>query len=658
MIEKINLLKTKTNSEQVKALCESTINTLTSTIYNNVTPEAKYQIEKVTLEDLFEKLSKTKDKEAREWVKNQKRLYTLNNLGVRDSINALSNQENKGISQILEKYKDYIDNDVSEVLLYEQFTTALQSFSYFPQVGNAIQDIKNRVENYKTDVDIVKILETMKTTKSNYLVPLIEDVVNNYLANKNEQTKSQLKETLIKFTYDPFVRDIVSLVSLDAKDLQLEYANGECDIEKIYSPVMYIGENEAIFNVKGSFYIKKGNNINKLKEEYKSKLDKEFVSLCETINDSNVYITDNNIKYYYGKNDKAVISPEEIIINNYKYSQEQFNNTFESTQWAGNQKSDFYRTIKTLNENFENIAEINFVKRVYLKENEDYSADVFKLRDNVFITITNPEMGKRTFYRNINPIQAKNIMMEHLRFDISKTFRSLLPDEDKIISSINETKKDYNEYIENLEQKINEFATSAYGKEINEQVVEALQDELKEVKEEYKDYLNRVESYTRPSADINENISVTIDVHGKKYTVPIPDEAVQDLKDDEGKEEAGTEVGGEDVEDKPADAVTFDDEDTQLLGDAPSIDLGADEIEADADAEEAEIKRDKGEQEEEAEDYEEEEEADVDDEEDKKKKDEDEEEDVEESAEEPSVNQDLTEKPKKRSRKVFLKKRK
>ena len=664
MIEKINLLKTQTDSEKVKSICEEAIIALSSTIYNNVTSDAKFEIEKVTIENLFEELSTIENKEVNNWVENQKRLYTLKNLGVRESINSLSsNQGNEHLRDILDDYKDYLDNGVSEVLLYEQFTTALQTFSYFPQVGNAIKSIEDRVKSYKSDVDISKIIETMKTTRSSYLVPLIEDVVDNYLANKSEQTKSHLKETLIKFTYDPFVRDIVSLVSLDATELQLEYASGSCDIEKIYSPVMYIGENEAIFNVKGFFYIKKGNNINRLQEEDRTKLDKEYTLLCEVINDPNIVVNKEKITFYYQKNDKAVVSKDSVFLNESKLSYDQFSNAFKDSQWAGNAKARYYQIVELLRENFNNIAEIDFVKRVYLKENKDHAADIFKLRDNIFITTHDSKISKSTLYRNINPIQAKHLMMEHLRFDISKTFQSLLPDEERILSEINETKEAYNDYIAELEKRITEFRSNPYAKEVNEQVVEALHEELKEVKDEYKDYLHRVEAYIRPIENIDEEISITLDVHGKKYTIPIPDTAVSDIerRDKEGEEEAGTEVGSEDVEDKPAGEITFDDEETELLGDSPSIqddeiDLGGDETEADADAEEAEAERDKKEQEKEAKDNKEEEDADEDEEDDE----------VEESSEgkdtseysEGNLEKEKFSGDKPKKRRVFLKKRK
>ena len=588
MIEKISSLKTKVNSDEVKKLCEDAISVISSTIYNGVTPDAKLEIEKIAMTNLFEQLSKYKNVQGvTEWLKNQKRLYTIKNLGIRDAINSLN--ESDELNEVLDKFKDALNKGVHEARLYEQFITALSPFGYFPTVGNAIKAVEDRVNTYKSDVNITKIIETMKETRSNYLVPLIEDAVNDYLSEKNVNTKQQLTEILMKFTYDPFVRDIASLITLDATELQLEYASAQCDIDKVYSPVLYIGENEAVFAVNKEYYVKKGNNVSRLPEIEVLKLDNEFRTLCETLANPNVVVEKNSVSVYYGK-DKAFISDSGVIVNDQKMTNEQFKESESISEWAGNRG--FFQLVEFLRSNFNEIAEIDFVKRVYLKENEQHSANVFKLRDNVFITTHDPELGKSTFYRNINPIQAKNIMMEHLRFDVTSIYKGLLPNEEKIDEEINETKKEYNDYITELDKKITEFKLNPYGGEINEQVIEALEEELQEVKNDLKDYLNSIEKYKRAEA-VNEDISVDVHVDGKTYTVPIPKEKVNGEERTENKnQEAGNEVGREHVEDTPASAITFNNDETELLSDSPTIpedkiDMDSEKVEHEAeDAEE------------------------------------------------------------------------
>jgi hypothetical protein len=631
MLEKITELKEQSSNPQVQALCENAIASFGNVIYNNVSGDARVEIERATMNGLFNELSKIDESDIQTWVANGKRLFTLQNLGVREAISKIQKAEGKnepGLNEWLNNFKLRLE-DEPEVLLYEEFISGTQAFAFYPAIGSAIDDLAKRVNTYKNDIDLTKIMEVMKKTRSSYLVPYIERYVNNYIDNKTDQNKSFLKEALIKFSYDPFVRDIISVVTIDTTTLKLENANAECDVDKVYSPLIYLGENEAVFNVKGVYYIKKGNHISRLPKNDFKKLDEEYVRLCEIINSDNVEIVADDIRLYIGE-DNAVINGKGVMINDAPFDHSKWKRMSEAAQWAGN--GEFLYKVALIKKNLNEIAEIDFVKRVFLKEDQNYSADIFKLRDNVFITTHNPQMGKSTFYRNVNPIQAKNIMMEHLRFDVSRLFESLLPQEEKIRSEISETKKSYTDYIRLLEGKIENFKRQNIN-ETTHEVISALEEELKEIKTEYKDYLNMIERYmVVPDdvdvSDLSEEIKITIDMNGQKYVVPLPDQPGQAGQSGEataasgGEQQAGTVPGGEDMEEEPASAVTFDDNETELLGDSPSIqddevDLGSEEAEEEVgDAEEAEedAKDDMDDEEAEAESdgYEDEDEIDLD----------------------------------------------
>jgi len=597
MIAKLTSLKSQTSIANVKAICESTINLLSSMIYNGVTSDARSEIERVSIENLFEELSKyPDDKLVSEWLTNEKRIYAIKHLGIKRAVTNLLEKEGKHqdtLAAILEDFREKLDT-TPEILLYESFISAISGYTFLPAVNTELDAVAKKVKQYKNDIDISKIIEVMKGTRSNYLLPLIEDVVEDYLSNKTESTKHLLKETLMKFSYDEFIRDIINLVQLDATQFQLEYANAACDIEdRLFSPIMYLGESEVLFNVKGTYYIKKTNHINKLKKDEVKKIDENFKAICDVINSPSVEITKKDIKVFVN-NDSATITDDKILINEQEMTPDQLYESAKIAEWSG--KTDFFNTVNILRENFNEIAELDFVKRVYLKENENYAADIFKLRENIFITTFDPINNKSTFYRNINPIQAEKVMMEHMRFDVSKTFEDILPNKEKILLDIDDTKKEYSDYITTLEGKIEDF--SEESGEVAEAVVAALNEELDVIKNDYKDYLNDVERFT---SAVDENLIITVqdDQTNKTNTVVIPSGA-SSAKGEEGNngEDAegdsfGTEVGMSNLPaDSPSSAITFDDDKAELLSDAPSMDndevnLGADEIEAKADIEDA-----------------------------------------------------------------------
>ena len=124
MIAKINELKRTTELQDVKTLCETTIAAMSSAIYNAVTNEARFEIERVAIENLFEGLSKhPADKLVTEWLANEKRLYAVKNIGVRKAINSLKENEAKNdqaLASVLEHFEELI-NVKPEVLVYEEF---------------------------------------------------------------------------------------------------------------------------------------------------------------------------------------------------------------------------------------------------------------------------------------------------------------------------------------------------------------------------------------------------------------------------------------------------------------------------------------------------------------------------------------------------------
>src|ERR1035437_5193933 len=114
MISKINQLKKTTLFRSVKALCESTISMISSAIYNGVTTNAKLEIERISLEHLFGSLAKfPNDTIISEWLGNQKRIYSVKNLGVRKAVDTLIEKESKyddALAIILENFRSKLDD--------------------------------------------------------------------------------------------------------------------------------------------------------------------------------------------------------------------------------------------------------------------------------------------------------------------------------------------------------------------------------------------------------------------------------------------------------------------------------------------------------------------------------------------------------------------
>ena len=414
-------------------------------------------------DDLLSKFSNFLDENLKEETNKPLNLSSIDN-GIKlvesiDNILAKEGSNNQLVSFVTQ-YKNAIADGCREEMLYETFTQGLGQFGYLRAVDTELSALKERIGKAKQNIDLTKILEIMNNTTSYYIVPLIESDIVDYMKEKTPNKRVLLIHHLNTFQHDPYVRQIINCVNLDNElpglmvSESLEYgANTKAHTEKVYSPVQYIRENECVFNVNNTFYIKKGNHVSKLAKDNIGSLNESFVALCQLVNDPRVEITDDFIMLYH-KNNVVKINESEAIINGAApESKESLRRLNEMYVKYDNYDTELYVMSSLLLENFNKIAEVPFVKHISLNESEDLSLDLFKIKNNIFITTHNNVLRQHTFYRNVNPIQCANIINEHLNIEAEALFEDLMPNQDKIKKGLKETKEAYEERIKALKEK-------------------------------------------------------------------------------------------------------------------------------------------------------------------------------------------------------------
>ena len=460
------------------------------------------------VEDAKKDAQNTKNDKVEEKSKVTESINTHINLY--NTISKIShNTQNESVKVLCEQYLNALNNGKPETLLYETFISAASKYNYLPAVDTELSALGDRISKYKQNIDLRKILEIMKETSSYYLVPLIEDVVADYCDKKNVNTRVVLKNRLQAYEGDPYVRDIINIVEHDDSipntvvlGESVEALNPYVHTELVFSPVQYIKENECVFNVCGSYYIRKNKNISRLSNRETNNLSESFKTLCDLVNSNNVKISkeENSITVYDGMN-KAVINESEININGEKIAESELDKLAFNSYAFDDGDERFYRNVKTINENFNNIAYINFVKRVTSNKADGRAVDVFRLDNNIFVGLINENLGVKTFYSNVNPIQCRNFINEHMGLNISPLFEDILPGQQTILEGINDTKKEFEDYLEELNTNRNKLADL---RECNEDSTEeidaaiaAIDDEIKDTKEKYNKYTKDSEKFTK-----------------------------------------------------------------------------------------------------------------------------------------------------------------
>lgn len=582
---KLNILLTEESSMSANFIHADYVN---ESEVKNFEKKLQEQRDKKTMDQIFSKVQRyideklDEDEKARLTEKDDFCLNAIaNNQGINlsEHINNIRHSDassNQRLMEVINLYSNAINQGAYEERLYETFLQNVSKFNYLLPVSKAMKSITEKVDSKREEITLTKILEEMKDDHSSFIyVDLIQEDVARYVKEPNAINRVQLRNALMPYASDPYINEMFNVIysdnsrraneltekALNIKD-QINIIRENASVSNIYTPVQYVKENEAIFNVNGQFYVKKGNNIAVLEDKLVDQLDERFVELCRLVNDPHVEINEDYIILH--SNDKyATIFEGYVDIYGHKESKETLRNLREMCMKYDDYDTNFYIMCSCLLENFNNIAKIDWAKHVTLNENNNINADLFKLDQNIFIATHNDAIGQHTFYRNVNPIFCKNKLNEHMGINVSSLFSDLLPSQDKIILKLNETKNQYEDSIEKYEdmiEKLNKALESASdeNKEKLEKAIADAEEKLDDIKAEYKEWQKQVDDVTgEDNSDDKDDDETTDD---DTVTKENPNEPMSDEEVDASKDELSQPLSGEDGDSEATD--NFDDEES------------------------------------------------------------------------------------------------
>lgn len=582
---KLNILLTEESSMSANFIHADYVN---ESEVKNFEKKLQEQRDKKTMDQIFSKVQRyideklDEDEKARLTEKDDFCLNAIaNNQGINlsEHINNIRHSDassNQRLMEVINLYSNAINQGAYEERLYETFLQNISKFNYLLPVSKAMKSITEKVDSKREEITLTKILEEMKDDHSSFIyVDLIQEDVARYVKEPNAINRVQLRNALMPYASDPYINEMFNVIysdnsrrsneltekALNIKD-QINIIRENASVSNIYTPVQYVKENEAIFNVNGQFYVKKGNNIAVLEDKLVDQLDERFVELCRLVNDPHVEINEDHI-ILHSNNKYATIFEGYVDIYGHKESKETLRNLREMCMKYDDYDTNFYIMCSCLLENFNNIAKIDWAKHVTLNENNNINADLFKLDQNIFIATHNDAIGQHTFYRNVNPIFCKNKLNEHMGINVSSLFSDLLPSQDKIILKLNETKNQYEDSIEKYEDMIEKLnkaleSSSDENKEKLEKAIADAEEKLDDIKAEYKEWQKQADDVTgEDNSDDTDDDETTDD---GTVTKENPNEPMSDEEVDASKDELSQPLSGEDGDSEATD--NFDDEES------------------------------------------------------------------------------------------------
>ena len=519
--------------------------------------------------NIFEKVERYIQNRMSEEEMNRKKIdeqFNLKNvsnkMGLQRSISGLLKSEfctkNDRLVEKLNQFAYALQQGCYEERVYESFLTQMQPFNYIKDVEKVIKRINEKAGENPDTLLLTRILEEMSESADSYIYrEMIEEDVCRFIMQPTPENRIQVLNACMPYATNPFINKILETIyrisdkrftgsiseqAMSIKD-QIQMIKENVSVYNLYSPVLYIKENQSVFAIGNTFYLKTGNTIAPLDKKYIPKLDEKFVQLAHLVNNPAVTVQDDRI-YLSGEDMWATVFEDRVVISDghgeYTESQESLRRLDEMCmKYNTYGNTEFFIMASCLVENFNNIATVGFAKKVVMNGNEDVSCELFRLDENIFLATHNYQLHQNTFYRNVNPIFARKTINEHFGINVGQLFEDLLPNQSKLIMQLFETKNEYEKSIEEYEQMIQDLNdakdnanTTEMEKELDAAIAEA-EEKLEEVKKEYREWQDEADETLEgakddDAADDDDEDNVTREVSNE----PLDKDEVKDHEDE------------------------------------------------------------------------------------------------------------------------------
>lgn len=441
--------------------------------------------------------------------------------GVLNTISALKNSSLNELPAgkiLLEKYNFLlIEKGISESFIIEGLINDLKSFSWENSVKLVLENLTSTFENNRREVEVLKTYETIKNNSGREIYSDATDQMKNWLSSEKRESDT-LVYGLKRFGFNPMVRNLVSFLSIYENNrgtkFNVGFDNNVCEISNIYSPV-YVNENEVVFYSSGKF-LKLIESDGIIYECEHDEISADLQNKASILADRDVKVENNKISLSLGNNKIEISFANEsksIFFDGKEIREEDLplavsvstNNLLENANHKIN-KAIF--VAKTASE----IIDLDFGKKIKSKIYEGVEANVFKIKNNIYVQTVNPLMRLNKIYE-ANATQAINIIKDFIKYDISESLTEFLDGEEAFLSVMKNDKKEIVNNIDILENELQKLNVTKEQNPLiaNSNELESLQEGIENEIESLKDRWNQI------NLEIERFESKAIDVSASMY---------------------------------------------------------------------------------------------------------------------------------------------
>jgi hypothetical protein len=409
--------------------------------------------------EFVEKINKISynDASAKSFVKSQ----GAKDLGLKSAIKRISESSIYSypkVKNFCNQYSFLIENKgIPEFSLIQNFISEMESFSWDSSVSELSVELKNRLNEFSREIEISKVLESIKNSGSSSFYSDLTETLNEWLVSENK-SNGLLVRNIEKYNFNPVVRNLINFLNVNegqnSSKLALPIANQEESfVGKVFSPVLF--ENgRTFFYIGNSIFEANDNSLKKLSPKECSSLPEGYLKLVNTINKGGIKINEEGLFITFGKKVVRIVEEIENISVYLGKDKLRFGDTvglakllgMESASYFGINESEVVGDVMTLYLNYHNIVELDFAKSITSKIYEGLQINLFKWKKQIFLQKINEGMRENSLYK-VNGSQAVAMVKNFMRYDISEGLTEFLEGEFRVKSIM---VNDRNKILENI----------------------------------------------------------------------------------------------------------------------------------------------------------------------------------------------------------------
>ena len=520
--KRVEVLLGATQVPEVREACTDALSKFSGSI-TPITPYSQSSIiEETIVNTLIESIETVDESVTKDFISTEKRIFGINNLGVRKAIAAVMEDElskHPTVHYIVENLKRL--SEVPEWIAADTAMEALTNFEWSPVVRTHLNILKENTTKFAEDIKIYKAVAEARSSSSSYLMTSVEKDIDSYLNRRTATNRAKLMESLNKFIFDPGIKNLYNIVAETASGFQIKADSKDAYFKSVYSPV-YINEGVENFAVFGKAFSKKGNDVKPLTDSELEYLPENFMWLANYLTQPTVEISESGIKIH--SRDKKVEIVEEnnlptVKINGKIVTNTDFEKVYLNSGIFRVEEREVLSSVYKIVENWDMIFELDFVKTILSHSNTNRRVDIFSTGDKLHINKIDTSMNENVFIADCNGTQSRNMVLEFMNYDLGKTFSSMLSNDEVKLNELEAKRKEYLDaiaFLETRKDKINSIDDNDIRESVEiKEITEAINEEITRLKESYAIVSTKIKNFSTIAEGVGVNVNDEVE-HLKK----------------------------------------------------------------------------------------------------------------------------------------------